>query len=352
MKDKKNPFTIAFGKKPVRFVSRPLQTNGIIEDFASETPSSYVYMLTGVRGSGKTVMMTAISQSLSAMDEWVPVELNPTRDLLEGLAARLYDRKELQHLFFEAKINLSAFGIGVSIEGVPPVVDIETAVERMLKTLDKHGKRVLVTIDEVTNTENMRIFASAYQILLRQDLPVFLLMTGLYENIYELQNVDNLTFLYRAPKVFLEPLNYTAIRSTYQKVFDIESEEAGRMADLVKGYPFAFQLLGYLYWNEREYNTLEDIIPEFDQYLSEYVYEKIWSEMSATDRDVAAVIASENNIAVKDLRAKIDNMSSEKLSVYRERLKRKGILDTGTYGHLSFVLPRFDEFVKNMQLYK
>ena len=344
-----NPFTIAFGKKPGKFVSRPIQTNNIIEDFTSETPASYVYMLTGVRGSGKTVMMTSIAREFSSMKDWVVLELNPARDLLEGLAARLYGQKQLQHLFLEAKINLTSFGIGVSIEGASPVADIEVAVSRMLKALDKHNKRVLITIDEVTNTENMRIFVSAFQIFLRQDLPVFLLMTGLYENIYELQNVDNLTFLYRAPKVFLEPLNYSAIRSAYQKVFDIDNEEAGHMADIVKGYPFAFQLLGYLYWNERSYNSLEDIMPEFDQYLSEYVYEKIWSEMSATDHEVAYAIASENNIAIKDLRQKIENMSSEKLSVYRERLKRKGILDTATYGHLSFLLPRFDEFVKNMR---
>lgn len=38
-------------------------------------------------------------------------------------------------------------------------------------------------------------------------------------------------------------------------------------------------------------------------------------------------------------------MKPEQFSVYRDRLKRKGVLDTSKYGEVSFVLPRFAEFV-------
>lgn len=39
-------------------------------------------------------------------------------------------------------------------------------------------------------------------------------------------------------------------------------------------------------------------------------------------------------------------MKSEQFSVYRERLKRKGVIDTREYGKISMALPRFDEFIK------
>lgn len=78
----------------------------------------------------------------------------------------------------------------------------------MLEQIKKAGKRLLISIDEVTNSEYIRVFASAFQIFIRQDYPIFLLMTGLYENIHNLQNEKSLTFLYRAPKVLLEPVNY------------------------------------------------------------------------------------------------------------------------------------------------
>ena len=40
----------------------------------------------------------------------------------------------------------------------------------------------------------MRSFAHDFQSLLRDDYPVFALMTGLYENVNSLQNNKNLTF--------------------------------------------------------------------------------------------------------------------------------------------------------------
>ena len=41
--------------------------------------------------------------------------------------------------------------------------------------------------------------------------PVFLLITGLFENINLLQNEKSLTFLYRAPKVPMDPLDKMAV---------------------------------------------------------------------------------------------------------------------------------------------
>ena len=210
--------------------------------------------------------------------------------------------------------------------------------------IQKKHKRLLITIDEVTNCEYIRIFSSAYQILLRQGHPIFLLMTGLYENIYELQNEKSLTFLYRAPKMMLGPLNYTAIRKQYMDTFHLSMEEAEKMTGLTRGYPFAFQVLGYLYWENRALKPLEDILPEYDQYLEEYVYSKIWSELSELDQRVLVEMAVSGETKVKNIRDRL-GMKSELFSVYRERLKRKGVLDTGKYGEVSFILPRFEEFV-------
>ena len=69
-------------------------------------------------------------------------------------------------------------------------------------------------------------------------------MTGLLENIYKLQNENTLTFLYRASKIVLGALNYTAVRKKYMDVFGLDMEEAEEMAGLTGGYPFAFQEIG------------------------------------------------------------------------------------------------------------
>lgn len=340
-----NPFTLSFGKKPVQFISRITQTNEIVENFKAEVPSNQIYMLTGVRGSGKTVMMTTVSNIIREDGDWIIVELNPIRDLLQSLAAKLYGIPELHALFLKAKFDFSAFGLGVSVENAAPVTDIETAIGLMLQELKRAGKRLLITIDEVSNSENIRVFASAFQIFLRQDYPLFLLMTGLYDNLYDLQNDKSLTFLYRAPKIILDPLNYTAVKKHYMDIFQLSDQEAEHMAILTKGYPFAFQVLGYLYWEKRDRMTLEDILPEYDQYLEEYVYSKIWSEMSELDKKILYEMSVSGETRIKNIRQNL-GMKSELFSVYRDRLKRKGVVDARQYGHLTFALPRFEEFVK------
>lgn len=101
-----NPFTLSFGKRPTQFISRLTQTNEIIDDWTAKEPSSQLYMLTGLRGSGKTVMLSTISSELKQKEEWIVLELNPTRDLLQSLAAKLYaipDSKTLLKCIIEWK---------------------------------------------------------------------------------------------------------------------------------------------------------------------------------------------------------------------------------------------------------
>ena len=344
-----NPFTLSFGKRPVQYISRITQTSRIIDTFSAQSPSNQIFMITGVRGSGKTVMMTHIAGEMRKNKDWIVLELNPTRDLLQSLAAKIYGLPQMHDLFLKAKLDFSAFGLGGSIENAAPITDIEDVLGKMLEQIQKNGKRLLITIDEVINSEYIKMFASAFQIFLRQDYPIYLLMTGLYENIYELQNDKSLTFLYRAPKVVLEPLNYTAVRKHYQDIFAIDAEIAGKMTSLTKGYPFAFQVLGYLYWENRTSKSLDEILPEYDQYLEEYVYSKIWSELSELDKKVLTELSLSGDNKVKTIRENLD-MKSEQFSVYRDRLKRKGVIDTSEYGKISLALPRFDEFVKMQQL--
>ena len=343
-----NPFTLSFGKKPVTYISRPMQTEMILDQLRMEFPANQVFMITGVRGSGKTVMLANIVGVLAEEKEWVIIEMSPERDLLKGLAARLYN-SGMQKYFVDARIDLSFLGLGVSINGGNPVTDIDTAIEEMLAVLKKQGRKLLVTIDEAVNNRYVREFSSMFQIYMRQDYPVYLLMTGLYENIYNLQNEKTLTFLYRAPKIVLTPLSAPAIVNSYKQMFSISNETAIEMAALTKGYPFAFQVLGYLCWERGDSFELSDIMPLYDQYLDEYVYSKIWSELSELDKKIVREMAATHDVKVTDIREKI-GMSTEQFSVYRRRLINKGIVNGDRYGYIELVLPRFDIFV-SMQMF-
>ena len=167
-------------------------------------------------------------------------------------------------------------------------------------------------------------------------------MTGLYENIYDLQNEKSLTFLYRAPKIELKPLSIPLIMQKYKEIFALQNEQALAMAKLTEGYPFAYQVLGYLCFKNK--TSFDKVLFEFDSYLEEYVYEKIWSETSSMDKEIMSAMAKSASTKVASIR-EIAKLDSNIFNVYRKRLLKKGVVRTPNYGHLAFTLPRFREFV-------
>ena len=117
-------------------------------------------------------------------------------------------------------------GIGITLSAVPTITDIETALERMFEVIRHRGKKMLIAIDEVVSNENMKIFSNTFQLLLRENMPIFLIMTCLYENISDLQNADNVTFLLRTPRMKLEPLNKLMMADNYSRNLDVSKEIA------------------------------------------------------------------------------------------------------------------------------
>ncbi len=338
-----NPFSLSFGTRPAELIERPLQASEIIEAFLSVYANQRTYMITGVRGSGKTVLMTDIASGFKAREDWTVIALSPESDMIRSLAAKLSNIRKYTEVFRDAKINLSFFGLGLEIDGEPPVTDDETAILRMLQSIKKRDGHVLITVDEVTNNEFVRKFVAAYQILLREEMPLFLIMTGLYENVYNLQNEKSLTFLYRAPKIQLKPLNYSAMADIYRNVLGVEEKTAAEMSKMTRGYAFAFQVLGYFTFREpnRDYKK---VIGKYRLYLDEFVYEKLWSELSEKDRKIVISMAETGEESVTGIREHL-GMDSNEFSKYRLRLIRKGIVDGSTRGRMTFTLPLFREFI-------
>jgi len=85
-------------------------------------------------------------------------------------------------------------------------------------------------------------------------------------------------------------------------------------------------------------------MPTFKQSLEEFVYEKIWSELSKTDKDVLVAMAEDGTGKVASIRERL-GYDTNHFNPYRMRLIRKGIIEGKTNGYVSFCLPLFDEFV-------
>ena len=334
-----NPFTLTFGKEPSEYISRYENTDTIISTFEADHPISQTYLIEGIRGSGKTVLMTRIAKELVQDSSWICVDLNSTQDLLKDLAVKLAAscRKIPDLLKTGFSVSVAGFGLGMNPDQT--IQDYSSVAGDILQVLGKKKKKVLITIDEVESNQSMRHFASEFQIFVRKDYPVFLLMTGLFENIYAIQNDPALTFLLRAPKIRLEPLSIAQITKQYASIFRIDVKEANFLAVTTKGYAFAFQALGMLYYEYREEWPMEKILSALDDMLDDFVYRKIWEKLSEQDRAVLRAL-SDKPEKVKDICEKL-GMTSATFSKYRDRLLKKGLIFSPQHGHVAQALPRF-----------
>lgn len=225
--------------------------------------------MTGLRASGKTVLLTDICEWIGRMKNWLVIKISPLDDILEALYSDLQNSRYFNPDNYEASYDLSVFGASVTVNHQRPELNLVDAIDKTLATFQKQGIKVLVAIDEVTNTPQMQRFASAFQLFISNNRPLYFLATGLYDEIMSLQNVKN--------------LNQMAVANAYSSIFKLDQEQSIKMAKLTRGYPFAFQTLGYVCWEQGNCEIGEDTLQEYDQLLADASYAKLWSELSELD---------------------------------------------------------------------
>ncbi|SDB40500.1 hypothetical protein SAMN02910298_01989 [Pseudobutyrivibrio sp. YE44] len=345
----RNPYVINFGRIPNQYISRDYLIDTIVETLESDIVEEQAFKLTGIRGTGKTVTLTAIERRIRENDDWIVVGLKSDGEITKDLVAELYSAVPFITKFVDANLNLSAFGIGVNIDKKSPVASIDFALKTILKEISKKKKRVLITIDEARKTPEMINFIQTFQILIREDLPIYVVVAGLYEDIEAIENTDGLTFFLRASKFEMQPLNLTIVRSDYQKTLGVSEDVATEMAVLTKGYAFAYQALGKYMWDSGEKILTEKVLALFDDVLADKVYRKIWSELASKDKWFLQFIVQKEKMTATEL-LEITKAKHNEWSIPRARLSEKGIIDVENRGEIRVKLPRFKEFVENQVL--
>ena len=147
---KNNPFSLSFGKEPKSLISSSNQFNEIKDSFLSDNPISSTYLITGVRGSGKTVLLTRLSKFFEKNEDWFVVELNPEIEMFEYLASSIYEQINSKFPFMKKEFSFSFAGLTFSLKGEKPVSNVITLLERMFEIIAKQNKKVLICIDDVS----------------------------------------------------------------------------------------------------------------------------------------------------------------------------------------------------------
>ena len=346
-----NPFVTTYSKIPDNSYIPTDQTTEIVENFSYDRPSESVYKITGVRGSGKTVLLAKVEEEISKMGDagWRIYRLSPTKDMLQQLLAQMVD--DMGKVGSKGRVNgvnLSATflgtggGVGISREKDDHFYDVGVEIEKLLKKAGEIGTKILIGIDEVSRTNDMVIFVSEFGKWLRADYPVYLICTGLYENIEQLYNVPNLTFFRRATTVRTGRLNYVRMSEMYRRRLGVDTEQAKALAEMTGGYAYAFQELGVLSFKHKDY-SMEELESELKTELYAYAYEKIWEELSNEDRALVRLMTEDDEYSKENVISRMEKPGN--YPVYRDRLLKRGILKR-RQGFIGLALPYFGDYVR------
>lgn len=349
-----NPFSTTFSKYPEYTYISTIEPTEIVENFSYDSPTESVYKITGIRGSGKTVILASVQDRMKGQEYadngWIVYTLNPARDMLNQFAAYLHNEKFIKEGSKSKSINVSASvlgtggGIGYSKEADDRYYDIGVEIRKMLDVVQKKNRKILICIDEVSKTPDMMVFALEFGGWLLSGYPVYIVCTGLYENITELGNVKNLTFFRRGTTIETKPLNYIRMSEMYKDRLGVDLDTAKKMSESTKGYAYAFQQLGALYFKKGKSGSMERIIEELKQELFSYAYEKIWEELSYEDRFLARLLTEKEEYKRKEV-IELMGEKANNYSVYRDRLIKRGVI-TSRQGYIGLNPPFFADYIR------
>lgn len=345
---KENPFDPGAGGIPYIY----LTSDNDVRHYArrahrEKNHPTYSLFITGVRGSGKTVFMNKVGQELNKYEDTWVITLHNTPDLFRMIYIKLAPR--INKISKSISINLPFISINFSEANEKhDEIYYKTEISKILKSLNEIGIRVAFCIDEVSNTPAIQSLAEEFNDWSLNNLQVSIIMTGLLREVAELSGTHNLTFLVRADRFHVKKLQKFSIAQTYLDTLNITSEQAEQLANMTKGYAYAFQLIGDLMFENLIDNmsfdkALEQTKLSFKDILFNQAYDVISHELTDVDFRFLYAMVQDNTISGI---IKIMDKSKQYVNSYRTKLIKYDLIAPIIRGKLGFTLPLFKEFIQ------
>ena len=354
----KNPFTHTPGRVGDANITTTLEEK-VYDNFLYTQPSESVYKITGIRGSGKTVIFGNILRHYKTSEMraggWLVYDVSSARNQIRTLISYLLLEPEVKKALLAEKTNLS---VSIPFVGINAGVDTKTdyddevRFEQLVGILVKAKKKIIIGIDDIAKTEAMTEFCSVYAKLIRNTLedeiaapwPVYLICSGVYQNFYELGEVPNLTFFKRAAELRTESFPMPAMAIKYEDLLQMDEDEAISFAKMTKGFAYAYQVFGSAYFEHREKGE-EYVIKQAKSELFSQCYEKIWKELPDGEREILRVVSTGPKKR-KEVLEELEGKGS--YQVNSTALKKMGLLadSSESYGVAEITLPFFGEYIQ------
>lgn len=357
-----NPFTPSFGEIPAHLAGRKQIVADVVRAFQSpKRRPELTTILSGARGTGKTTLLSLLSDRAAAQG-WIVASVTSMPGMLEDIEIRT--RRTARHLV-DAPSSTHVASVGM-----PQLIDIQFDVQEpatsnwrarmdeILDVIETYGAGLLITVDELdANLDEMIQLAAVYQHFVRENRRVALLMAGLPSEVSSLLNDKTVSFLRRAQIVQLGRIDDFEIEEALAKTIVEAGRTVGPSAlsiavEAVDGFPFMLQLVGYRAWDARKADdeiSAEDFLFAVDvarKEMSSRILGATYKDLSLSDiRFVEAMANDETDSAIADLKERL-GWSSSQVAQYRRRLLEAGVIGERRRGVVGFDIPYFREYVR------
>lgn len=354
-----NPFRPSFGVSPRVLAGR----DALLEEFDTaldEGPGSPLrsLLVSGARGMGKTVILNEIEE-VARTRGWLVIRLPESGDLLQELVATTLPQLLAEHDRQRAvKRRVTAAGIA-AVGSVTATAEeryqvresAETLLTRLLDVLATHQTGVLFTLDELqaVDREALAAFASVYQHLMRDERDVALAVAGLPVGVDQLLAHRGATFLRRAERIHLPTLTVAEVIQGLQLTIEqgggaVTRDALEAMAEVVHGYPYLLQLVGYRAWREAAGATItvdhaRATVPVVSERMGRLVHGPALREVPPAERNYLAAMAQDDQASSTGEVAARLGLTMQHANVFRTRLIRRELIVAAGHGLVDFDLP-------------
>lgn len=385
MRPHDNPYTPNAGARPPALVGRDdqLESFEILLDRLRRGHTEQSMLITGLRGVGKTVLLTSFEEKARGRD-WITVEAEITKgtefghrmgQLVRRALFQLAPKARWKERASRAAAALKSFQLALRSDGTLSAgLDVEAAegfadsgaldedltdlLVALGEAAQEHGSGVVFLIDEVhflTAPELEALIAALHKTVQRQ-LPITLVGAGLpqlprlageaksyAERLFKFPQIGELSVT-EAEQALVDPAERLGI--AYGK------PAIAAIVDYTEGYPYFLQEYGNVLWDLAETSpiTLRDV---------KDAREAVEAKLDGSFFRVRAERTSDLELRYMramaelgpgaqqagDVAAQLDR-SSEQMGPTRSRLIDKGLLYTPGHGLAAFTVPQFDRFMR------
>jgi type II secretory pathway predicted ATPase ExeA len=358
----RNPFTPTFGVTPPLLVGRD-QELAAFRDALEDGPGApgRSMLLTGARGTGKTVLLNAV-EDVAKQAGWLVLNDTARAGVAHQLATvalpvalAQQDPEAVSTHTSGGSVSVAGVGGSVTRERVEryvPEPNFRLRLERLADLLAERGKGVLISLDEVQREAmaDMREITQAVQHCFRAERQVAFVAAGLPAAVEDVLNDGVMTFLRRSDRFDLGPLMPQATAQALREPIEaagrsIAPDALNQAVAASRGYPFAIQAIGYEAWAARrdaatiDAAQMEVALAHAGQRLDRSMLEPALRDISHTDRRFLQAMAVDDGPSrIRDVTARL-GVTANYASQYRARLITAGLIEPTDFGQIDFTLP-------------